>query len=60
MMIYNAQLNFTPVIGNIYHLYEKKDGNYFLSMIAPSEWNNQLNNIASVKMLADHPWIEIK
>ncbi len=60
MMIYNAQLNFTPVIGNIYHLYEKKDGNYFLSMIAPSEWNNQLNNIASVKMLADHTWIEIK
>ena len=60
MMIYNAQLSFTPVMGNIYHLYEKKDGSYFLSMIAPKEWNNQFVTIASVKMLADHTWIEVK
>ena len=60
MMIYNAQLSFTPVMGNIYHLYEKKDGSFFLSMIAPHEWNNQFNTIATVKMLADHTWIEIK
>lgn len=60
MMIYNAQLSFTPVMGNTYHLYEKKDGSYFLSMIAPKEWKNQFVTIASVKMLADHTWIEVK
>ncbi len=60
MMIYNAQLSFTPVMGNVYHLYEKKDGSLFLSMIAPKEWNNQFTTIASVKMLADHTWIEVK
>ena len=60
MMIYNAQLSFTPVMGNVYHIYEKKDGTYFLSMISPNEWNNQFTTIASVKMLADHTWIEVK
>lgn len=60
LMIYNAQLNFTPVMGNVYHLYEKKDGSLFLSMIAPHEWNNQFDSIAMVKMLADHTWIEVK
>lgn len=60
MMIYEAQLSFTPVMGNVYHLYEKKDGSHFLSMIAPKEWNNQFTTIASVKMLADNTWIEVK
>ena len=60
MMIYSAQLNFTPVMGSVYHLYEKKDGTHFLSMISPREWNNQFTSIATVKMLADHTWIEVK
>lgn len=60
MMIYSAPLGFHPVMGNIYHLYEKKDGTHFLSMIAPEEWTTPFVPIATVKMLADHTWIEVK
>ena len=30
--IYQSHMNFEPVIGHIYYLYEKKDGNTILSM----------------------------
>jgi hypothetical protein len=38
MMIYEAKLTFKPNIGQLYYLYEKKDGNHMLSLIAPKEW----------------------
>ncbi|REE02169.1 DUF2452 domain-containing protein [Marinoscillum furvescens] len=57
--IYSCQLNFKPVIGEIYHLYQRDDGSDFLSMIAPNEWGrsrkyNEL--VATVKLLPDHTW----
>ena len=36
--IYQAEMKFEPVVGNIYYLYENEDGSDFLSMIAPDEW----------------------
>jgi hypothetical protein len=63
MMIYNAKLNFQPVIGQVYFLYEKKDDNLMISMVSPSEWGNGIGPfrrfIAAVKLLADHTWMEI-
>ena len=62
MIIYNAKLSFTPVIGSLYYLYEKKDGNHVVSMISPKEWGGgspYKSFIAQVKLLADHTWIEI-
>ena len=62
MIIYNAKLSFTPVIGSLYYLYEKKDGNHVVSMISPKEWGEgspYKTFIAQVKLLADHTWIEI-
>lgn len=63
MMIYNAKLNFQPVIGQVYFLYEKKDDNLMISMVSPSEWGNGTGPfkrfIAAVKLLADHTWMEI-
>ena len=38
-LVYNAKFAFEPVIGQIYHLYVGRDGNIFLSMINPNEWN---------------------
>jgi hypothetical protein len=62
-MIYDAQINFKPQIGQIYHLYEKYDGNYLLSLVAPKEWGNGFGPfkqfIASVQLLADHTWVEV-
>ena len=62
MLIYAAKLNFTPVIGQVYYLYKKKDGNHVLSLISPKEWgsNGPFKKCeASVKLLADHTWMEV-
>ena len=62
MIIYNAKLNFAPVIGNLYYLYEKQDETHIVSMISPKEWGGNgpfKNFIAQVKLLADHTWMEI-
>lgn len=56
--IYLADINFKPIIGKTYHLYERKNGQRVLSMIAPNEWGKSrpLDFIATVKLLADHTW----
>jgi hypothetical protein len=62
MLIYSAKLNFIPVIGQHYYLYEKKDNSYILSLVGPNEWganSTYKNCCASVKLLADHTWMEI-
>jgi predicted transcriptional regulator len=62
LLIYGAKLNFTPVIGQVYYLYEKKDGSHFLSLVSPKEWgkNGPFKKCeASVKLLADHTWMEV-
>ena len=62
MMIYEAKITFKPQIGQVYHVYEKKDNTHVLSLVAPSEWGGGsgpfANFIATVKLLADHTWIE--
>lgn len=60
--IYTAQLAFKPNIGQTYYLYEKKDGNHILSLIAPKEWGGSgpfKKFEAAVQLLADHTWKEL-
>ncbi len=63
MMIYNAKLNFQPVIGQVYYLYEKKDDSLMISMVSPKEWGGGAGPfkrfVAKVQLLADHTWNEI-
>ncbi|MBS1508300.1 MAG: DUF2452 domain-containing protein [Bacteroidetes bacterium] len=62
MMIYNSKLNFAPVIGQVYYLYEQDDGTHQLSMIGPKEWGPRLpykSFVSAVKLLADHTWKEV-
>ncbi|MEZ4903632.1 MAG: DUF2452 domain-containing protein [Spirosomataceae bacterium] len=57
--IYGAQMNFEPVLNEIYYVYEKEDGQDVLSMVAPNEWGRSYKFsrfIAKVTMLADHTW----
>ena len=59
--IYEARLSFTPNIGQHYYLYEKKDGQHLLSLVAPKEWGATLpfkRFVAAVQLLADHTWRE--
>lgn len=63
MIIYNAKLSFSPVIGNIYYLYERNDGSHFVSMVSPKEWGGGSGPfkrlVAAVRLLADHTWVEV-
>ena len=61
-MIYEADLNFEPVIGTVYHVYEKK-GKTVLSLVAPYEWGARLpfdKHICSARLLADKSWDLLK
>ena len=57
--IYTSQMNFEPLIGHTYYLYERKDGSDLLSMVAPDEWGKSQpfsRFMAKVKLLSDHTW----
>lgn len=57
--IYDAEMNFEPHIGHLYHLYKRQEGEHLLSMIGPDEWGRSKNpgdHIATVKLLPDHTW----
>ncbi|MEI6086618.1 MAG: DUF2452 domain-containing protein [Bacteroidota bacterium] len=62
LMIYEAKLSFKPQIGQVYHLYEKRDSTHILSLVAPQEWGGAgpyKQFLSSVQLLADHTWIEV-
>lgn len=62
LMMYEAKLNFRPVIGHVYHLYQKNDDSYLLSMVSPQEWGGAgpfKQFITSARLLADHTWAEV-
>ena len=56
--IYSAKMSFEPLVGHVYHLYLKENGERVLSMIAPSQWGKMpfKEHIYSLKLLADHTW----
>ena len=53
-LVYNAKFTFEPVIGQTYHLYYDKQGEVFLSMIGPNEWNKPY--IGSFKLDSNNKW----
>ena len=55
-LVYKSKFSFEPVIGKIYHLYYGNDGNVFLSLISPNEWNRKY--IGSFKYNHDNKWIK--
>lgn len=56
-LIFGAKFSFEPVIGETYHLYQRENGEYFLSMIAPHECN--FNSIGSFYLNVDQVWVKI-
>ncbi|MFN3341112.1 MAG: DUF2452 domain-containing protein [Flavobacteriales bacterium] len=61
LKIYQAKMNFAPLIGDAYYLYETEDGGHILSMIGPNEWGRSRKFkafLAKVRLLADHTWMK--
>lgn len=55
-IIYSSRIGFEPLVMGIYHLY-LKNGEQFISMIAPNEWGRQkFDYIATIKLDYDHTW----
>ena len=56
--VYLADCSFKPVMGQIYHLYEKKDGSWILSMVSVAEWGSSppYFYLATAQLLHDHTW----
>ncbi|WP_147676616.1 DUF2452 domain-containing protein [Algibacter pacificus] len=56
-LIFNAKFTFEPVIGEVYHLYKRDNGESFLSIIAPNQCNFQ--SLGSFYLNADQVWEKI-
>jgi hypothetical protein len=57
--IYMSEMRFEPLINHIYHLYQKENGSYLLSLIGPNQWGRSVKTfefVATVRLLADHTW----
>ena len=56
--IYNAKMNFKPLVGKTYFLYAKK-AERVLSIVSPEEWGKKIpfdEFVAKVTLLSDHTW----
>jgi hypothetical protein len=56
-LIYESQIGFEPVCGEIYHLYEIEQ-QFTLSMVEPSEWAHKW--IGSFRLNADGRWLPVE
>jgi hypothetical protein len=52
-LVYEAEINFEPIVGEVYHLYSMRDKNH-LSMIAPEQWSQK--HLASFRLNLDRQW----
>lgn len=59
-LIYRAEMRFKPVMGQVYHLYEKEiSGEFLVSMIAPNEWGRSKSfkrHLSTIRLLSDSTW----
>ena len=53
-LVYEADYSFQPIVGHVYHLYERKNKMLWLSLIAPNEWKQPY--IGSFKLQTDGKW----
>ena len=56
-MIYRAQYNFVPRVGQTYHLYRIESGAITLSLIEPQAWNKEY--LGSYQFTADSIWQKV-
>jgi len=55
--VYNSKFNFEPLTGSIYHLYQKENGEEFLSQIPPEDWKK--THVGSFKLDLDRVFIKV-
>ena len=58
-MVYESSINFEPVIGQTYYLYERENGMRFLSLVEP-EYSGWSGFIGRYRLSAQFAWEEVK
>lgn len=53
-LIFSAKFTFEPIIGEVYHLYKRENGETFLSIISPKQC--KFNSLGSFYLNADQIW----
>lgn len=56
-IIYQSQYSFIPVIGEVYHLYKRKNETVFLSIVEPHSWN--MEHIGGFTLDSNKKWNKI-
>ena len=56
-LIFDAKFTFEPIVGEIYHLYKRDNGESFLSIIAPEQCN--FNALGSFYLNVDQTWQKV-
>lgn len=56
-LIFDAKFTFEPIVGQVYHLYKRDNGETFLSIIAPDQCN--FNPLGSFYLNADQTWEKV-
>ena len=59
-IIFNAEMRMKPVIGQIYYLYKKDNGKYFMSLFAPNECSWGEKHQGSFRLNYDNRWEKVK
>lgn len=53
--VYSAKFKFEPIVGERYHLYAGENGENFLSLIAPSDWNKEY--LGTFRLNGEYKWV---
>lgn len=53
--VYSARFKFEPIVGERYHLYVGKDGENFLSLIAPANWDKE--HLGTFRLNGEYKWV---
>ena len=56
-LVYQSDYNFIPLVGDVYHLYKRKNESTFLSLIEPVSWN--MEYLGTFKLDSSKKWIKI-
>ena len=56
-LIFNSKFSFEPIIGEVYHLYQRENTESFLSLISPEQCN--FKSIGSFYLNASQVWEKI-
>ena len=53
--VYSAKFKFEPIVGERYHLYVGEDGENFLSLISPNDWEKEY--LGTFRLDSEYKWL---